>query len=190
MTKTILITGSTELSEEDFNKYYVPKIGEIIKSDVFIVVGGASGCDHLAKLYLADKIPSNHITVYDKGDQNHSEICVNQTLYKFQHINGFISYPERDQAMIDIADDIIGFIYQYAGGGSGTMQNIFIMEEKKIGRNLRANEIVLLTRKHTMDPFVDGMASLVANTLAPKFGKSVNKNFMDILQSMQIHSST
>lgn len=53
MNQIVLITGSTDLSENLFNKFYVPKINDCIKRGNIFIVGGSIGCDYLAKLYLA-----------------------------------------------------------------------------------------------------------------------------------------
>jgi hypothetical protein len=89
MNQIVLITGSTDLSENLFNKFYVPKINDCIKRGNIFIVGGSIGCDYLAKLYLADKVKPNRVIVFDIKDNDTSNIRINKKHYKFKHNNAF-----------------------------------------------------------------------------------------------------
>lgn len=163
VNRTILICGPTAISDKHFEKFYVPQIEQEIQSGSNFVIGGALGVDYLAKCYLVKQnVDPSRVTVYDKGEQNHSVITIDGTEYKFNHINGFSSYPKRDDEMVKIADNVIGFVYQYGGGASGTIKSLLTMEEKKKGQPLTPNEIVSLIRNKTMDPFIN-IAYFIAN---------------------------
>lgn len=115
----ILICGHIDLSEKDFNKYYVPSFTKYSFQYDDFYVGGAKGVDTHAQNYLK-KEGAWTVTVCDKGDQNNN-------LYpsEFIHVNGFSSYIERDTFMTGIVDDIIVFLRKnYMSLGSGSFCNV------------------------------------------------------------------
>ena len=179
----VLITGPTYLSRKDFEAYYVPAIERAMQNEsamqndsamqnvaaVTFLVGGADGADAMTREYLAgiiaqDRLEGRCVTVYDKGQQNHSVVNVAGKQIVMQHVSGFNSYPERDAAMVALANDVIGFVYQYGGGGSGTMANILDVESKKRGRPLTGYEIVSIIRERTIDAYNQDTAQEIVDT--------------------------
>jgi hypothetical protein len=106
-----------------------------------------------------------------------SNIRINKKHYKFKHNNAYNSCTERDFAMMELASDVIGYIYQYGGAGSATMHNIMTIQAKKLGRLLTPGEVTKLIRKHSMDNFVDGMARFIATELTPKVGEELSHDY-------------
>lgn len=139
MSKTVMVSGHTDLTEEEFNKYYKPYLDEYINQQYSFVVGGASGCDEMTQKYLSNKDVS--VTVYDKGTQ--------KNVYddSYQHVNGFESYPLRDKAMTENSDLDLAFPRQKGGAGSGTWANIL---RRKYGDEL-SRELIKLARDEFME---------------------------------------
>ena len=137
--KTVMVSGHTDLTEDEFNKYYKPRLDEYIKQGCSFIVGGASGCDEMTQKYLAN-IEAD-VTVYDKGNQHN----VHSNRYK--HVNGFESYPLRDKTMTENSDLDLAFPRQNGGAGSGTWANIL---RRKYGHDF-AQELIKLARKEFME---------------------------------------
>lgn len=133
--KVAMISGHTDLTKQQFDKYYVPEIDKYIKKGYSFLVGGASGCDTFAQNYLS-QLPVE-VTVCDKGDQNNCLFPDN-----FYHINGFASYPERDNYMTQHSSVDIAWIY-YGSAGSGTCANLL---RRKLGDRI-ARQVINLLRK-------------------------------------------
>src|SRR4051812_11873979 len=51
--KTVFISGHLDLTQEEFEEHYVPRITEAIASGVRFMVGDAPGCDFMAQRFLA-----------------------------------------------------------------------------------------------------------------------------------------
>lgn len=114
----ILICGHIDLSIENFNKYYVPKIEESLNTCDLFYIGGAKGADTYAQEYLSNT--NNKVLICDKGEQNNN-------LYpeKYDHKNGFASYTDRDAYMTDNVKQIIVYLRKnYMSLGSGSFSNI------------------------------------------------------------------
>jgi hypothetical protein len=141
MTKdtTAMISGHTDLTEENFKKFYVAKIDEYVAKGYSFVIGGAEGTDTMAQKYLAD-FPDVEVTVYDKGTQK------NVHCDRFKHLNGFKTYPERDAAMTDASSTDIAILQQYGGAASGTAGNLY---RRKFGDDL-SKQIIKLIRDNSM----------------------------------------
>lgn len=149
MSKIVFITGPVRLTEELFKEYYVPKIDAFIKEGASFITSSAIGCDRMACYYLAQKVSPDRLTVYDILDRDHSCIKLDGTTIQFKHVNGFKDYQERDKAMGDIVTDIIAFAFQYVA--YGVLENVLCFEEKRLGRRLQAEEVILLMKKHSME---------------------------------------
>jgi hypothetical protein len=134
----VMVSGHTDLTDEEFNKYYKPYLDEYVELKYSFLVGGAQGCDEMTQKYLSDK--DVLVTVYDKGVQ-----C-NVYNNKYNHINGFDSYPLRDKAMTENSDIDLAFPRQNGGGGSGTWANIL---RRKYG-DVLSSELIKLAREKFM----------------------------------------
>lgn len=121
------ISGHRDLSYEDFKKYYIPKIKEVIEMDpsAGFVVGDCDGVDKFAMNYIF-KYYIVPLTIYHMFDtprnipEGLSENPESEGVY-FQR--GFTSDEERDSAMTRDSDFDIAFVKDNRWD-SGTAQNI------------------------------------------------------------------
>lgn len=144
--KVAMISGHTDLTPSEFETYYRPKIDNYIAKGYSFVLGGAEGADKLAQLYLASTVDLSKfkVTVYDKGQQNNVHDS------RFEHVNGFSSYPERDAAMTAVSSVDICILRQKGGAGSGTAANIY---RRAFGDDV-AKKLIKLIRSNSM-PYDD-----------------------------------
>lgn len=114
-SKSVVVCGPTkDFTKEKFEKYYKDRIDRLMQLKYRFLVGGAEGADKSSRDYL-HSCGYQNVCVFDKGDQKNDD--------RFNHTNGFKSYPERDRIMVDLADIVIGFSDLPMGPGSGTMLN-------------------------------------------------------------------
>ena len=126
------ISGHRDLSYEDFEKYYIPKIREVLENDprAEFVVGDCDGVDKYAMDYIYNET-SNDLTIYHmfKSPRN---IPKNYTIpIEFIEqwtsivilIGNFKSDEDRDSAMTEASDYDIAFVKD-GRWNSGTAQNI------------------------------------------------------------------
>lgn len=126
------ISGHRDLSYEDFEKYYIPKINQVLENDPYaeFVVGDYHGVDKFAMDYIYNKT-GRKLTIYHmfKSPRNIPEgyeppIGIEEMLdCSVSVISGFKSDEERDAAMIAASDFDIAFVKDNRWN-SGTAQNI------------------------------------------------------------------
>lgn len=152
-TKVVFITGPVRMpSEELFDQFYGPKIDRAISEGASFVLSGAIGLDRMALYYLVEKgVSPDKITVYDVAGKDNSFIKVGIYKYQFNHLDSFETFQDRDTAMVAIADEIIGFTFQYAT--CGVLANLLRFEEKKLGRGLHADEVITIMKNNSLDFF-------------------------------------
>lgn len=140
-TKTIFISGHTDLSFDLFEKNYIPEIKKYFNQKNSFIIGGALGVDKFTQEYLA--LFDEKVTICDKGNQN------NKFVEKFDHKNGFNSFTERDAFMTKNSDTDIAFLRddKYAPG-SGTASNLI---RRKCGEKIAKNVYNLLRDKKNKD---------------------------------------
>lgn len=123
---TYFISGHRNITQEDFDRYYVPLINNALKDkDVQFVVGDCEGVDSMAQNYLKEKGILN-VTVYHMFDS--PRYLADE---KFSSKGGFKSDVERDSAMTIVSQVDIAVI----GIGrwtSGTAQNILRRYEREL----------------------------------------------------------
>ena len=135
MAKTItyFISGHRDISKENFEKYYVPAIEEVLNGDLGynFVVGDCDGVDYMAQEYLLSKgVGFGVYHMYDKPrhfvleGKSEREIELSGVYL----IGGFKSDVERDSAMTKNSDIDIAFI-EKGRWKSGTAQNILRRHE-------------------------------------------------------------
>lgn len=130
------ISGHIDLSYEDFEKYYIPKIKDIIEWDSYpiFVVGDCKGVDKYAMDYLYKTLEyRGELHIYHMFDtpRNIPEGYREYKEYEFVDDEGcevtfhghFKSDEERDSAMTRDSDFDIAFIKDNRWK-SGTAQNI------------------------------------------------------------------
>lgn len=136
MAKTItyFISGHRDISQEDFNRYYVPVIEDIINGDLGyeFIMGDCDGADLMAQEYLHKKgygfgvyhmfkKPRNCVVDADnKNELDRAGIYL---------VGGFQSDEERDAAMTRDSNSDIAFIKK-GRWKSGTAKNILRRYER------------------------------------------------------------
>ena len=123
------ISGHRDLSYEDFEKYYIPKIREVLEEDPWaeFLVGDYEGVDKYAMDYIYSQT-KKHITIYHMFDTPRNlprtYELVHDSLYaQLSFISGYKSDEERDSAMTKASDFDIAFVKDNRWD-SGTAQNI------------------------------------------------------------------
>lgn len=60
------VSGHRDLTEEEFNKYYIPKIKDAIWNDknARFVVADCEGCDTMFINYMLDNYPEANVTIF------------------------------------------------------------------------------------------------------------------------------
>ena len=120
------ISGHRNLSYEDFEKYYIPVIDKVIRTDddAKFVIGDCDGVDKFAMDYIFSK-DIYHITIYHMftKPRNTPEATTRVLLDIVDFRGGFKSDEDRDSAMTRNSDFDIAFIKDNRWD-SGTAQNI------------------------------------------------------------------
>ena len=115
------ISGHRDITKEEFEKYYVPKIDTTLENDnnATFVVGDYYGVDIMAQDYLVNKGVQDNVTVYHmfESPRNHN------TMIKSLK-GGFKNDEERDSAMTSVSDFDIAFVRNEKWKNSGTAINI------------------------------------------------------------------
>lgn len=134
------VSGHRDLSYEDFQKYYVPVLVNVLVDDGYptFVVGDCNGVDKFAMDYIYNNMRKGKLHIYHMFDspRNTPEgfIGENNIIDKYnwtyikdfleiKFIGGFKSDIERDSAMTRNSDYDIAFVKDNRWN-SGTAQNI------------------------------------------------------------------
>lgn len=136
------ISGHRDLSYEDFEKYYVPKIQEIFDADRYpgFVIGDCYGADKFAMDYIVNNYYDTpcEMTIYhmfehprvtpadrdiDYYSRDVDELFDEGIFISVNFVGGFESDEERDATMTRDSDFDIAFIKDDRWD-SGTAQNI------------------------------------------------------------------
>lgn len=114
------ISGHRDITEAEFNNYYVPVIKHILDVDAeaTFVVGDYHGVDIMAQNFLVACGMQDCTTVYHMftAPRNHN-VCITKC------VGGFQTDEERDSAMTKASDFDIAFVRK-GRWDSGTAQNI------------------------------------------------------------------
>lgn len=124
------VSGHRDLSYEDFEKYYIPKIEEVAKKDTEaeFIVGDCDGVDKYVMDYIFSETLCS-LTIYymfskPRNTPNDKPVGSLVSSYKLVYFRGgFKSDEERDSAMTRNSDCDIAFIKDNRWN-SGTAQNI------------------------------------------------------------------
>ena len=109
---TYFISGHRDLTQEEFDKYYIPKISKILDSDydAEFVIGDWEGCDKMALEFLLAQPIYNFITIYYVGHTHikaFGEIPTNfENVYTIQ----CNTYDECDAKMTQDSDFDIAWV--------------------------------------------------------------------------------
>ena len=123
------ISGHGWLTQEQFEKYYVPVLDNILYGaedesfdgdpDPWFVIGDFKGVDIMAQQYIVDAGIGDRLIVYHMFEKPRN-LAVSK-VYQIKTIGGFKSDEERDAAMTANSDFDIAFIFRK---NSGTERNI------------------------------------------------------------------
>ena len=118
------ISGHRDITNEEFDKFYIPKINEALevafRDNTRFVVGDYEGVDIMAQEYLK--------TLCEEGRLNYSQVSVYHMFDSPRHLASEDDV-ERDSAMTEASDKDIAFIRK-GNWTSGTAQNILRRYEK------------------------------------------------------------
>lgn len=115
MSKIAYISGHLNITRDEFNVHYAPKIEEAIHKGHAFVVGDARGADLMSQQYLYNRHFLN-AKVYHMFDAPRNNMG-------FQTVGGFDSDDSRDVAMTLASDYDIAWVRK-GRDKSGTAKNI------------------------------------------------------------------
>lgn len=120
----VFISGHRDLTQEEFNSWYVPKLEKYKKLGYKFVVGDYQGCDYMAQIWLRDNIEPERVTVYHMFTAPR-----NLASKEFALSGGYTSDVARDSEMTRVSDIDLAYIRK-GRWTSGTAQNILRRYEK------------------------------------------------------------
>jgi hypothetical protein len=132
-----MISGHLDLTQEEFEAYYLPYILEALLEGNDFVVGDAPGADEMAQKYLAKRIPqispASRVTVYHM-------YTIPRHNAGFATKNGFTKDTSKDAAMTADSDFDIAWVRpekhsSVSGRVSGTEQNLLRRKAKTMGKD-------------------------------------------------------
>lgn len=122
------ISGHLDLTDQEFEEHYLPKIGEALKNGHSFVVGDAKGADTIAQKYF-----NTIFRVYRVKGEINCELAPVTVYHMFKSprnnaggfkiIGGFQSDDERDAAMTAASDYDIAWV-RPGREKSGTAKNL------------------------------------------------------------------
>lgn len=121
---TYFISGHLDLTQQEFEEHYAPKIRAAIEHGASFVVGDARGADKIAQEFIAKQYIAKpcciswqrHVTCYHMRKRPRN--CAG-----FPTSGGFKSDDERDAAMTAASDVDIAWV-RPGGETSGTAKNL------------------------------------------------------------------
>lgn len=97
------ICGHLDLTQEEFNEHYKPRIDKIVEMDHNIVIGDAKGADLMSQQYLKE-LKYNYVIVFHMFDSPRNNVG------PFAQLGGFESDKERDNEMINKSNYSVGWV--------------------------------------------------------------------------------
>lgn len=132
---TMFVSGHIDITQDEFDAFYVPTLEWAADEGASFVVGDAPGCDLMTQQWLhcdnAQRqglgIPTNEVTVCHMLEVARYNFGSNRST-----IGGFKSDEERDAAMTAISDADIAWVRPNKNKrNSGTAKNLARRKEKK-----------------------------------------------------------
>ena len=113
------ISGHLDLTQEEFNEHYIPKIQEAIGRGDRFVVGDAKGTDTMAQAYLLyrDLVRPGFVSVYHMFENPRNNVG------DFEPRGGFKTDEDRDSMMTAVSDYDIAWV-RPGREKSGTAKNL------------------------------------------------------------------
>lgn len=121
--ETYFISGHLDVTVEEFEEQYIPRIAEAVDAGCHFVVGDARGCDIEAQRALAT-LGCDRVTVFHMFDTPRHNVASSMTR------GGFRSDAERDQAMTAASTADIAWV-RPGREKSGTAKNL----KRRVARN-------------------------------------------------------
>jgi len=115
MTTVAFVSGHLDLTSEEFEEHYVPKIRAAIQEGASFIVGDASGADTMAQRYLKAALYP-HVTVYHM-------LTTPRNNAGFPKVGGYLSDGDRDKAMTKASTTDIAWV-RAGREKSGTAKNL------------------------------------------------------------------
>lgn len=115
--RTAFVSGHIDLTPDEFQEHYVPKLQKAIAQNDKFVVGDARGADALAQGFFAYFLEKERVEVYHMFDSPRNNIG------NFKTIGGFKSDDERDSEMTRMSDYDIAWV-RPGREKSGTAKNL------------------------------------------------------------------
>lgn len=113
--KTYFISGHLDLTQEEFDLYYAPRINSVMQEAKWFVVGDARGTDSMAQSYLKLNGAKN-VTVFHMFESPRNNPG-------FPTMGGFDGDDDRDAAMTRVSDEDIAWV-RPGRDRSGTAANL------------------------------------------------------------------
>ena len=106
------ISGHRDLTQEEFDKYYIPKISKILDSDydAEFVIGDLEGCDKMALEFLLAQPIYDFITIYYVDNIRIKAFGEIPTNFENVYIIQRNTYDECDEAMTECSDFDIAWV--------------------------------------------------------------------------------
>ena len=130
---TFFISGHLDLTQEEFDLHYMPRIKSALEAGADFVVGDARGADYMAQVYLATYPAST--TVYHMLVSPRNNVG-------FPAIGGFKTDEERDRMMTQDSDRDIAWI-RPGRSKSGTAKNLQRRMQELCSKNSRIYSALL-----------------------------------------------
>ena len=117
---TYFISGHIDLTQEEFDTHYVPKLeAALLQEDVAFVVGDCKGADAMAQDWLGEhSAPGVMVLVF------HMFVSPRYNTHRFPTLPGFTTDEQRDSAMTMMSTDDIAWVRPGREKKSGTAKNI------------------------------------------------------------------
>lgn len=159
-----LITGPQWIPQAYFDCHYRPIILQKIQEGSNFILGAAEGVDFFAQLLLSNEISENQhadrVTICNKGQKD------GRMSQKFNLLNGFEKYPDRDHYMSKQADEVICIVPQYGGGTTGVLIPLLCFGGKmSFGE---AKNVLEIIRKHS-EPYSKELESQVSEVYKNRY---------------------
>ena len=113
--KTVFISGHMDLTAQEFEEHYAPRLRDVVATGAAVVVGDARGADTMAQRYLKAARHEN-VLVYHM-------LATPRFNADFPTVGGFASDRERDEAMTRASSSDIAWV-RPGREKSGTAKNL------------------------------------------------------------------
>lgn len=143
MKKVYFVSGHLDITTEEFEQHYVPRLDAAVKEGASFVVGDAKGVDFIAQHHLA---LCDRVTVYHMF----TEPRVNAA--SFPTVGGFKNDTERDAAMTAASTTDIAWV-RPGREKSGTAKNLARRSPGKITFNPKLIEVTRFPVDFVLDLF-------------------------------------